>query len=294
MIQEVEIKKELQEMFKTLTEESKSRSSYHILTRHFNKIKNCKIELDENFDPTKQYGSKLLYLFFSYFMKVLTITVITYFCLGFLLKSGTYLMLNPDTFGFQSVAYGLFIFVLSLIMSQHGPEIGQILLTGNPALSAGSVANVGRQMGHAMHMGMHAAHNIKRGATAAGKAAVHGGENAVNMMQRRAAVFGAAKDLYDTKRENGAGRLSSFASAAGFAAKTDTKLAAQDFMERTKQKMGYTPNKDNAGPQKGGLGALDSGKNKMGLQDNKAAMQARAKNAKEIAIAGMDKTDDKA
>ncbi len=247
------------------------------------------------FDPTKQYGSKLLYLFFSYFMKVLTITVITYFCLGFLLKSGTYLMLNPDTFGFQSVAYGLFIFVLSLIMSQHGPEIGQILLTGNPALSSGSVANVGRQMGHAMQMGMHAAHNVKRGATAAGKAAVHGGENAVNMMQRRAAVFGAAKDLYNTKRENGAGRFSSFASAAGFAAKTDTKMAAQDFMEKTKQKIGYNSNINKDKTEfKGGIGSMDGQKNKIGLQDNKEAMQARAKNARDIAIAGMDKTDDKA
>ena len=247
------------------------------------------------FDPTKQYASKLLSLFFGYFIKVMMISIINYACLAFILSSGTYLMLSTQTFDFSNVAYAIFIFLFCMILSQHAPELGQVLVTGNPSLSAGSVASVGRQMGHAMHMGMHAANNVKRGATAAGKAAVHGGENAVNMMQRRAAVFGAAKDLYNTKRENGAGRLSSFASAAGFAVKTDTKMAAQDFMEKTKQKMGYTPNRgNNDGSQKGGLGALDSGKNKMGLQDNKAAMQARAKNARDIAIAGMDKTDDKA
>lgn len=247
------------------------------------------------FDPTKQYASKLLSLFFGYFMKVMMISIINYACLAFLLSSGTYLMLSTQTFDFSNVAYAIFIFLFCMILSQHAPELGQVLVTGNPSLSAGSVANIGRQMGHAMHMGMHAAHNVKRGATAAGKAAVHGGENAVNMMQRRAAVFGAAKDLYDTKRENGAGRLSSFASAAGFAAKTDTKMAAQDFMEKTKQKMGYSPNKNiDTQHSRGGLGAKDVNKDKIGLHDNKKAMKARAQNAKDIAIAGMDKTDDKA
>ena len=85
------------------------------------------------------------------------------------------------------------------------------------------------------------------------------------------------------------------ASAAGFAAKTDTKMATQDFMERTKQKMGYHPNsKSDTKGTRGGLGALDKDKQKIGLQDNKTAMQARAQNARDIAIAGMDKTDDKA
>ena len=37
-LHKIEIKKEIQEMFNTLTEESKTRSSYLILTQHFDKI----------------------------------------------------------------------------------------------------------------------------------------------------------------------------------------------------------------------------------------------------------------
>ena len=49
-----EIKNKLQEMFKTVTEDSIPQSSHLILARHITDVKNCSIQLDENFEPRKE------------------------------------------------------------------------------------------------------------------------------------------------------------------------------------------------------------------------------------------------
>ena len=94
-----------------------------------------------------------------------------------------------------------------MILSQHAPELGQVLVTGNPSLSAGSVASVGRQMGHAMHMGMHAANNVKRAAGTVGKmaagGAVSGAQNVATLLQRRAAVAAQGEELRKDLMNNG-------------------------------------------------------------------------------------------
>ena len=116
-------------------------------------------------------------------------------------------MLSTQTFDFSNVAYAIFIFLFCMILSQHAPELGQVLVTGNPSLSAGSVASVGRQMGHAMHMGMHAANNVKRAAGTVGKmaagGAVSGAQNVATLLQRRAAVAAQGEELRKDLMNNG-------------------------------------------------------------------------------------------
>lgn len=53
-LHEVEIKEKLMEMFKTPTERSISTSSRLIMARHIDKVKNCKVELSNTFEPTSE------------------------------------------------------------------------------------------------------------------------------------------------------------------------------------------------------------------------------------------------
>lgn len=250
------------------------------------------------FDPTKQYASKLLSLFFGYFMKVMMISIINYACLAFLLSSGTYLMLSTQTFDFSNVAYAIFIFLFCMILSQHAPELGQVLVTGNPSLSAGSVANVGRQMGHAMHMGMHAANNVKRAAGTVGKmatgGAVSGAQNVATLLQRRAAVAAQGEELRKDLMNNGYTKKEAGREVRAFKHQTNAQMFREDMAAKLKTKMGYTANKKGTEAPVGGIGIKDGNGDKLGLADNKTAMQARAKNAREIATKGLDNTEGKA
>ena len=62
-----------------------------------------------------------------------------------------------------------------------------------------------------------------------------------------------------------------------------------------KSKLGYTANKNGEkDPLVGGIGMKNHEGEKIGLKENKEAMQARAKNAREIATKGLDNTEGKA
>lgn len=250
------------------------------------------------FDPTKQFASKLLNLFFSYFMKIMTITIVNFYCMALILKSGNYIMLNANSFDFSIVIYAIFMFMLTMVFSQHAPEIGQILLTGSPALSAGSVANIGRQMGHAMHMGMHAANNVKRAAGTVGKmaagGAVSGAQNVATLLQRRAAVAAQGEELRKDLMNNGYTKKEAGREVSAFKHQTNAQMFREDMAAKLKTKMGYTANKKGTENPVGGIGMKDGDGNKIGLTDNKKAMQERAKNAREIAQKGLDNTEGKA
>ena len=151
------------------------------------------------FDPTKQYASKLLNMFMSYFFKIFFITTITYFCMGNLLTTGRNVIFNSNSFTIQTLSYAIFNFFLTMVLSQGAPKLAMTLLTGNPEMSLGDVANVGRQIGHAYHMGSHAAHDISRKASAAGKVLRQGakqtGESAVSRFQNRQAAVNQGREF---------------------------------------------------------------------------------------------------
>lgn len=151
------------------------------------------------FDPTKQYASKLLNMFMSYFFKIFFITTITYFCMGNLLTTGRNVIFNSNSFTIQTLCYAIFNFFLTMVLSQGAPKLAMTLLTGNPEMSLGDVANVGRQIGHAYHMGSHATHNLSRKASAAGKVVGQGakqtGESAVSRFQNRQAAVNQGREF---------------------------------------------------------------------------------------------------
>lgn len=258
------------------------------------------------FDPLKQYGSKLLNLFFSYFLKVMFISIINYFCLAFLLQSGTYLMLSPDTFGFQSVGYALFVFILCLVLSQSAPEIGQVLLSGNPSVNAGTVARAGHQMAHAYRMGSNAARRVAHTGAAVAKgtagAAVGGALAGKTLMQNRAAVAEQGNQLFNSLRDNinpatGSKYTETEAKQAQkeFQRDTNRQMLKEDIGQRVKSKFGFTSNTDREHPKEsvGGIGQKDVFGNKISSSMNNEAARERAKKAHQAYLGKNDLVDKK-
>lgn len=258
------------------------------------------------FDPLKQYGSKLLNLFFSYFLKVMFISIINYFCLAFLLQSGTYLMLSPDTFGFQSVGYAAFIFILCLVLSQSAPEIGQVLLSGNPSVNAGTVARAGHQMAHAYRMGSNAARRVAHtGATVAkgaAGAAVGGVLAGKTLMQNRAAVAEQGNQLFNSLKDNinpatGSKYTETEAKQAQkeFQRDTNRQMLKEDIGQRIKSKFGYTSNTDRNDMSKtvGGIGQKNAEGQKISGDMNKSYAADRAKAAHQAYLGKNDLVDKK-
>lgn len=255
------------------------------------------------FDPLKQYGSKLLNLFFSYFLKVMTISIINYFCLALLLKSGTYLMLNPDTFSFQCVGYAIFIFVLSLVLSQGAPELGQVLLSGNPSLNAGHVARTGHQMAHALRTGSNVAHKVEKGAEKAavgGAKAVAGGYMAgKTLVQNRQAVAAQADKIFKDSDGNWRGSSEEEKNANKNAAheyqkQTNKQMFTEDVKQRVGSKFGFTMNnKNNRERAVGGIGQKDANGHKIDGSMNKEFAKGRAEQAYNNFIGRNDNVDKK-
>lgn len=255
------------------------------------------------FEPTKQYGSKLLHMFFSYFLKVMMISIVNYFCLAFLLQSGTYLMLDPDTFGFQSVGYGLFVFILCMVMSQSAPELGQILLSGNPAINAGQVARTGHQIAHAVRMGSNearkVAHTGAKVAGGVGKAAAGGVMAGRTLMQNRAAVADMAKQYFGNTENGWKGSdpnksaAENKAMAKEFKSQTNRQMLKEDIGQKVKSKFGYTSNLDDKNAAVGGIGQRDANNKKISGSMNKDYALERAKAAHQAYMGKNDKVEPK-
>lgn len=156
------------------------------------------------FDPTKQYAHKLINMFISYFIKFMVISIVTYFCLAQILAAGRDIMCAGDSFTIETIAYAIFTLVLTLMLSQGAPQIASVLLTGDSRMSLGDVANVGRQIGHAVHMGQHAAQSAGRAGRQAAASMEKGGqltragyENAQTRAARKEAVRSEGQKLYE-------------------------------------------------------------------------------------------------
>lgn len=230
------------------------------------------------FAPTKQYAAKLLHMFFSYFLKIMVITWISMWCLANLLSTGRIVMCAGNSFSFQMLAFVLFQMIISLTISQAAPNIASVLLTGESRMGIGDVANVGRQMGHAMHMGSHMAHKAAHTAGQVGNGIQNGvkaygaAHNAhQNSIARREAVKAAGKEFSQHMHDN----ASSIYKDSGMSEKdinkdikkktkafekeTMSTMRAEDRSARIAQNIyGQNINKGRAGTAIGGIGRQDS------------------------------------
>lgn len=243
------------------------------------------------FDPTKQYAAKLLHMFFSYFLKIMVITWVSMWCLANLLSTGRIVMCAGNSFSFQMLAFVLFQMIISLTISQAAPNIASVLLTGESRMGIGDVANVGRQMGHAMHMGSHMAHKAAHTAGQVGNGIQNGvkaygaAHNAhQSSIARREAVKAAGKEFSQHMHDNASSIYKNSGMSKSqidddiekktkaFEKETKNTMRAEDRSARIAQNIyGQNINQSRNGPDIGGVGKLSKdGKNmnEIDIRDN--------------------------
>jgi type IV secretion system protein TrbL len=109
------------------------------------------------FDGTKNFTAKLVTLFSSYFIKIMTMNFCLFWVLGTFVDAGSTIMMSAEPGSMLNFAYFLFTIILSFTVTQHGPAIAVTLLNGSPQLSMGEF--------------LHAAGTLAAGAVLARKAA---------------------------------------------------------------------------------------------------------------------------
>jgi len=261
------------------------------------------------FDPTKQYGAKLLHLFVSYFLKVLVTTWVCMWCLSNMLSTGLFCM-TSNSFTFQVLAFAIFQMMLSLMISQQAPNIASVLLNGEGRMGFGTAMQTAHQVGHAVRSGMNMAKQASRSVASApakaenaiktGYAAKGAIENAKQTTQaRREAVNQAGQGFYKALRQNG---------VSAEDARTETKQFQEDFNKQMKHESkaarraqminGYNVNAgkkidENPSEMIGNVGSAANGGGEITPQMARQIGSARASHAVGKKIEDLDKVKPK-
>lgn len=146
-------------------------------------------------DATKSYAENLIKIFFNYFFKVLITVFICYFSLGLFLDTAL-LTFNSEQTTFNLVLYLSTLSIGTMFCSKI-PNILSTLLSGNPSMGWGNIAETARGAAHGMHMAMNAANSAKRfagGVVHAGQGVVRGGLGAAATLDSMASAYSATRD----------------------------------------------------------------------------------------------------
>lgn len=144
-------------------------------------------------DATKSYAENLIKIFFNYFFKVLITVFICYFSLGLFLDTAL-LTFNSEQTTFNLVLYLSTLSIGTMFCSKI-PNILSTLLSGNPSMGWGNIAETARGAAHGMHMAMNAANSAKRfagGVVHAGQGVVRGGFGAAATLDSMASAYDSA------------------------------------------------------------------------------------------------------
>ena len=136
-------------------------------------------------DATKQFVSNLIRMIFNYFVKILVTTTMVFFVMGMYLNMAEtmYTRILSDS---TTVLYYVFVLVLGIILSKNSGKVASAVVSGNPSLGLGDIANQMRGMTHAMHSIEHTVEKTSRQMQAAAGAG--------KKMGNTLATAGAAND----------------------------------------------------------------------------------------------------
>lgn len=142
-------------------------------------------------DSTKQFATNILKTIFSYFAKLLVSTTMCFFVLEMWINMGVYACgLNLSST--VTILYYCFNIVLGVILAKSSGKIASAVISGNPSLGIGDIANEFRSMSHMAHTAGHAAQEMKRDLqNAAQKVPKAGGQVASFHANKRAAAAAA-------------------------------------------------------------------------------------------------------
>lgn len=104
------------------------------------------------FDITKQYGQNLLKMFISYFFKLLVTLMVTFQCMGFMVRFLSNVADQQDFCNLKTIMYIFFVGALMRALIAAIPQIASVLTSGEPKFGLGDVAHAVHSMMHAQQM----------------------------------------------------------------------------------------------------------------------------------------------
>ncbi len=101
-------------------------------------------------DATKNFAANILKMIFTFFVKIVVTTMMTFFVMGLYIRMGTR-MPSLDLNSTTAILYYVFNCVIGVILAKSGGKLASAVVSGNPSLGIGDVANEMRGMSHMAH-----------------------------------------------------------------------------------------------------------------------------------------------
>lgn len=113
-------------------------------------------------DATKSFASNILKMILTFFVKIIVSTMMTFFVIGLYIRMGTR-MPSLDLGSMTAILYYIFNCVIGVILAKSSGKLASAVISGNPSLGIGDVANEMRGMSHMAHSAAHAVGSAMHG-----------------------------------------------------------------------------------------------------------------------------------
>lgn len=105
-------------------------------------------------DATKQFATNILKMLLTYFIKILVVTMLCFFVMTFFINVSDYLVGKP--LGNSMVfLYYMFSIFLGMAFAKAGGKLASAVVSGNPSMGLGDIAQEFRGATHAAHIATH-------------------------------------------------------------------------------------------------------------------------------------------
>jgi len=125
-------------------------------------------------DATKSFAANILKTIFSFFVKIMVTTMMVFFVIGLYINMGVR-MPSLDLSSTVAILYYAFTCLLGVLLVKKSGSIASAVISGNPSLGIGDIANEMRGLSHMGHSFGHAVNDFGRsvqGMSQAGKNAM--------------------------------------------------------------------------------------------------------------------------
>lgn len=186
-------------------------------------------------DATKNYATNILKTLLAYFTKILVTTMMCFFTVSMYIELGAEFCAKTDLSSISTVIVYIFTIILGLFLVKNSGKIAGAVISGNPSMGLGDVANEMRSATHAMHMMGHMndkmSQGLSKGIQGAGDAVATGygnyktGKAASQNVQSRLKEKANGEFGSDSNSEYSGNKFN--AGFAGWKAKVGTIASAQ-------------------------------------------------------------------
>lgn len=148
-------------------------------------------------DATKSYAENIIRILLTYFFKILITVFVCYFSLGMFLDVASQTFSFADTSSTLTLITYISTLLMGVMLATKIPSILGTLMSGNPSMGWGTIAETARGAAHGLHMAQHAVQSAKQvgsGLAHAGQAGVRAGMGAAATLDSMASAYATTRD----------------------------------------------------------------------------------------------------